>query len=82
MDEWLERYASVLGEPPPRPKEVGAILKLSRDVAHGVERKLAPLSSYLVGQHVGRALGTGGDAGRAFREAVEGAESLLPPPSD
>jgi len=35
------------------------MLSLSRDVAHEVERKMAPLSTYLAGIHVGRRLAEG-----------------------
>src|SRR5437763_500138 len=54
MEDWLDRVADALGEPRLAPKELGALLKLTRDVAHGVERKFAPVSAYLVGVAVGQ----------------------------
>jgi hypothetical protein len=47
--------------------DVDEILDLARDVAHGVERKAAPVSTFLVGLAAGRA---GGDAD-AIRRAIE-----------
>ena len=54
MNEWLVRWAETLGERPVTNEEIGEMLNLSRDVAHQVERKMAPLSTYLAGIHVGR----------------------------
>ena len=81
MDDWMDRLATQLGEEPITPAEMGAILKLAREVAHGVERKLAPVSTYLAGVHAGRSSGDGTDRSRALTEAVEAALALLPPPS-
>lgn len=79
MEEWIERYAGALGEPPVSPRELGAILKLARDVAHGVERKLAPVSTFLAGVHVGRSVASGGSREEALERAVREAAALLPP---
>ncbi len=49
MDDWLDRYAAALGVPPLDPTEVDAILDLARVVAHGTERKNAPLAAWLAG---------------------------------
>ena len=80
MDDWMDRLAGQLGEEPITPAEMGAILKLAREVAHGVERKLAPVSTYLAGVHAGRASsGDGPDRLRALTETVEAALALIPP---
>ncbi len=44
---WLDETAQVLGID--APLDVDAVLSLTRDVAHGLERKYAPLTSYLLG---------------------------------
>ena len=46
-DPWLEEVATVLGLDPVI--DIDAVLALTRDVAHNVERKYAPLTSYLLG---------------------------------
>lgn len=50
MDEWLDRYAAALGVAPLAAEEVDAILDLARVVAHGTERKNAPLAAWLAGR--------------------------------
>lgn len=79
MDEWIDRLAAALGEDPMDPSEMGAMLKLARDVAHGVERKLAPLSTFVVGIHVGRSVAGGLPREKALDQAVEAARALIPP---
>jgi len=82
VDEWMERMAQALGEEPLTPEEVGAVLKLARDVAHGGERKGAPLSTFLAGVHAGRQEGTGVPRREALARAVEVAQELIPPQPD
>ncbi len=53
---WSERVAEVLGQPAWDDHEATAVLDLARDIAHGVERKFAPLTTYAIGIAVGRAL--------------------------
>ena len=50
MDDWLDRFADVLEVPRLDPAEVGAILDMARVVAHGTERKNAPLAAFLAGR--------------------------------
>ena len=78
MDDWLDRWAEALGERPVRSEEIGAMLRLSREVAHGVERKLAPLSTYLAGIHVGRRAAEGAGFADALEEIKAAAATLLP----
>jgi hypothetical protein len=78
VDGWMERFAGGLSEQPLSPREVGQVLKLARDVAHGVERKLAPLAAFLAGVHVGRCTGEGQRREEVLAEAMEAAASLLP----
>jgi hypothetical protein len=82
VDDWMERMARALGEEPLTPAEVGAVLKLARDVAHGVERKGAPLATFLAGVHAGRQAGAGMPRQDALARAVEVARELIPPQPD
>ena len=83
MDDWLGKFASALGVEPLSREETGAVLKLARDVAHGVERKFAPLSAYLLGLAVGRRAASGAGRAGAFREALaEGQPAVPRPPED
>jgi hypothetical protein len=43
--------------------DADALLEVAREVAHGVERRAAPVTTYLIGLAVGRA-GGGADAER------------------
>lgn len=54
MDAWIDRLAQTLGEDPLGAPEVEALLETARDVAHGVERRVTPLSAFLAGIAVGR----------------------------
>ena len=82
MNDWLEDLAQALGEPALTSEETGAVLRLARDVAHGVERKLAPLSAFLVGAAVGRRQAEEEARGEAFRKAVRIASDLVPAAGD
>lgn len=50
---WLTQVAALLGIPEAE-VPVNALLDLTREVAHNVERKSAPLTTYLVGLAVGK----------------------------
>jgi hypothetical protein len=79
---WEDRLAAALGEDPITPQELGVVLKLARDVAHGVERKLAPVASYLAGVHAGRLAAIGGDRADGLRAADREARAILPEPDE
>jgi hypothetical protein len=76
MDEWIDQYATALGVQPLSPAETADILKLARDVAHGVERRLAPLAAFAAGLAAARA--SGEDRGAAVHGALERARTLIP----
>jgi len=80
MDEWIEAFATALGEEPIEPKEMGALLRVSREVAHRVQRRHAPLSTYLIGLHVGRRVAEGASRGLALDEAIDVTNRVLPSP--
>ena len=71
MDEWIDQYANALGEQPLSPAETGDILKLARDVAHGVERRLAPLAAFVAGLAAARAPAEGSDRAASVHAALE-----------
>ena len=84
MEDWLEAYARALGArlqdagiAAMSPGEIEGMLDLARDVAHGTERKLAPLSTYLAGRYVQARVATGIDPAVAAAEASSIAASLL-----
>jgi len=78
VESWIDQLAEALGQAPASPAETSEILTVARDVAHRVERKLTPVSTYLLGVAVGRRMG--GGAGRAEALAAEAAalRSTLP----
>jgi Domain of unknown function (DUF6457) len=78
MEAWLDRLATTLGEEPPSAAETSEILTVARDVAHRVERKITPVSTYLVGIAVGRRLAGGSDGPEALRAAIGALRSVLP----
>ena len=75
--KWLDAFAEALGEPPVDRAAIGAMLRLSRDVAHGAERKLAPVSTFVAGLHVGRRTAEGASADEALAEVQGAAANLL-----
>ena len=67
MDDWLDRFADALSVDRLDPTEVDALLDLARAVAHGTERRNAPLATFLAG----RAVAGGGVDVAAARTAAE-----------
>ena len=80
MDDWLDDFAGALGERPLEREEVGAVLGLARDVAHGVERRLAPLASFVAGMHMQRRVAEGTAVPDAVQEIRAAARALIPEP--
>ncbi len=52
IGRWLREVADDLGVPPDIP--IDALLDAARVVAHAVERKATPLTTYLIGVAAGR----------------------------
>ena len=79
MSDWTDRLASELGVPTlPGPAEA-TLLRVSRDVAHRVERKDTPISTYLLGVAVGMRISAGTDPDGALHEVLAVLGSALPP---
>jgi hypothetical protein len=84
MESWIDQLAAALGQDPVDAAETSEILAVARDVAHRVERRLTPVSTYLLGVAVGRALAPGVDRATALEEQAGRLRGLLPdpPPAD
>ena len=78
MSTWTETLASALGVPPLSEEESERLLDASRDVAHRVERKDTPLTTFLVGAAVGRATAGGLEPGTAIDDALATLARMLP----
>ena len=87
-DDWLLAFASALASlsgstmgsaSGASRTETTTILHLARDVAHGVERRLAPLAAYLTGRFVAERLRQGATVEEALAEAEAAAKSLIRP---
>jgi hypothetical protein len=52
-DDWPDRVAAALGVEALTDDQVETVLDLARDVAHGTERRFAPLTTFLAGVAVG-----------------------------
>ena len=79
MNDWMDEAARTLGEQGLGPEETAIVLRLARDVAHGVERKMAPIVAFLVGAAVGRADAVGsGHRLEELRAAVATIRPLIP----
>ena len=80
MDTWIDDLARSLGEAPLTSAEMNRLLDAAGDVAHRVERKMTPLSTFVIGCAVGRTLASGSERTQALDDALGRLESLLPPP--
>ncbi len=78
MSEWTDRLAEALGVPPIDDEQEATLLRASRDIAHRVERRDTPLSTYLLGVAVGQRVAGGTPEPAASREVLEAALALLP----
>jgi hypothetical protein len=79
MSGWIDDLAGALDLDPLTGSEVDRLLRMARDVAHRVERKGAPLASFLLGMQVARRTADGSARASALDEALASAEALLPP---
>ena len=78
MEAWIDQLAEALGEDTLSESETAKLLRVARDVAHRVERRITPLSTFLLGAAVGRSLAGGASRTDAVQAALETADSLLP----
>ena len=76
--DWIEELAAALGVEAPTPRETADLLDAARDVAHRVERRITPLSTYLLGISVGRRIADGAAADEALGGALGTLRAALP----
>jgi Domain of unknown function (DUF6457) len=79
MDNWIDELARNLGEEPLTPAEMTDLLDAASNVAHRVERKMTPLSAFVIGCAVGRKLAGGADRAEVLSATLNRLEALLPP---
>lgn len=70
MEDWLQTAAGGLGVDPVDDDMAERLLGVARDVAHGVERKLTPIATFMLGEAVQRRVAAGEDRGAAFGAAL------------
>jgi len=85
--EWPRRYAKALEDAAGDGVELieartDAVLDLAREVAHGTERRFAPLAAFAAGNYVAARTRSGVPVDEALAEAVDIARSLLAAPPD
>jgi hypothetical protein len=78
MDGWIDELAGGLGLEPLSQEATSKLLAASRDVAHGVERRITPLSTFLIGRAVERRVAVGAGAEQALAEVLTLLESMIP----
>lgn len=78
MEAWIDQLAEALGEDTLSERETSMLLTAARDVAHRVERRLTPLSTFLLGSAVGRSMAGGARRSDALQAAMDTVRSLLP----
>jgi hypothetical protein len=79
MDNWIDELARTLGEEPLTADETARLLDTARDVAHRVERKFAPVSTFVMGCAVGRELAGGAEREQALSAALDRVAAVIPP---
>ena len=78
MSAWTERLAGALGVAPLDAGQEAVLLRVSRDVAHRVERKETPLTAYLLGVAAGSRIAAGEAAGEALDAVTAALREALP----
>jgi hypothetical protein len=77
MEDWLAKTAGALGVDPIDDDSQERLLGAASDVAHGVERKLTPIATYLLGTAVERRVAAGEDRSAAFASALADLERAI-----
>ena len=77
MDDWLQRLATTIGVDTLTEEQAEELLVAARDVAHGVERKITPLATFLLGAAVQRGIGHGRTHEEAFDQAMASLRTIL-----
>ncbi len=77
--EWLDRLAQTFELDEPTNEEIAAVLDAARDVAHGVERRITPVSTFLLGRNVERLVTAGASRDEALATSIRALRATLPP---
>jgi hypothetical protein len=77
MEDWLRTAADTLGVEAIDDDLQERLLGVARDVAHGVERKLTPVATFMLGEAVQRRVAAGEDRAAAFSAAVADLERAI-----
>jgi hypothetical protein len=75
---WLDRLAQAFEVDAPTNQEIAAVLDAARDVAHGVERRITPVSTFLLGMHVERRVAVGTSREDALASSIAALRATLP----
>jgi len=75
MADWIDELAQALDVPALSPEEQRELLAAARDVAHRTERRITPLSTFLLGCWVG---GRDAPRDRATADAIARLRAVLP----
>lgn len=75
---WIDELATALGAEPLSEEEVGLLLDIARDVAHGIERRLTPLASFLLGMSVQGRMQGGDSRAAAVHAAIADMRDTFP----
>jgi Domain of unknown function (DUF6457) len=78
MEAWIDQLAEALGEDVLTPGETASLLEVAREVAHRVERRITPLSTFLLGLAAGRSQAGGASRSEALQAVLDTVRSLLP----
>ena len=79
MSGWTDGLALALGVPALTEEQTTILLQASREVAHRVERRETPLSTYLAGVAAGARLAGGAEPAEALTAVLEILYATLPP---
>jgi len=61
LERWVDALVAEFDLDPEVVVDIGAVLDLARDAAHGIERPAAPLTTFIAGYVAGMAAGEGAD---------------------
>jgi hypothetical protein len=74
----LDRLAQALGMEPTTAEETTAILTVARDVAHTIERRITPVSTFLLGMSVQERVAGGTTRQDALASALSDLRAAMP----
>ncbi len=75
---WLDRLAQAFELDAPTNQEIAAVLDTARDVAHGIERRITPVSTFLLGMDVERRVAAGTSREDALASSIATLRATLP----